>query len=96
MPKVIGALEINEFSARFQAYMSRIENGRVNEPVTILETDQFPTHFFCSATRGWSLEEGAGQALFDDCNTMGYQLGSAVHCQDCVHLLESSYRYQQV
>ena len=91
------SLDINEFAPRFEAYMTRIENGRVNEPLTILETDHFPTHYFCSATKGWTGFLGDGpQALFDQCNIEGYELGGGDDCKGCVQLLQSSYRYLQV
>ena len=92
-----------ELAPRFGAYATRIENGRVNEPLTILETNQFPTLYFCAATRGWPGEGGDLDLaeLFEDCNAQGYRSDQG-GCEyidedaDNVCLYKSSYRYLEV
>ena len=105
LSETMSSLNMNEVAYRFDFYMTRIETGRVNEPITIMETNQFPTHFFCSATRGWpghlDPDTVSPEVVLQDCNTAGYDSGFVCdgqrnHGYDCVLLEQSNYRYLEV
>ena len=97
---VFASMDVNDMAAKFDAYMTRIENGRVNEPLTAYVTGQFPTLLFCAVPNGWEGNpmEHPGVDLLEDCNTDGFNLGCHDNSQldECALLLQSDYRYLQV
>lgn len=96
---------MDELSERFQDQFTRIENGRVNEPVTIAVTNKFPSCFFQVLTVGIKPTTNAERRSNNIASCMSpandYNIGNSYQCSnnkftDCVLIRQSSYRYFQV
>ena len=51
--QALTSLNMNELAERFDEYMSRIEAGHANEPITAMATSILPTYYFSMVLRFW-------------------------------------------